>query len=490
MHRLGTWIAYAVVLAQGANTHDWKPKVDALVRPAVESEVVIGLVIGIVHGGQTQTFGYGRLTHASNQVPDEDTLFEIGSVTKVFTALALADMVREKRVALDDPVRKWLPQGVKVPSREGKEITLEHLATHTSGLPRLGRRLERQALENPLDPYAQFTVEDLYATLAEVPLSSTPGTRYAYSNLGFGLLGHVLARHAGSSYEELILRRICRPLGMTSTTVRLSEEQKARLAQGHDIDGQPLPPWNFPTLAGAGAIRSNVRDLLRFVQANLQPTRSPLREAIELTHVPRYDTDLPHGRIALGWHGNAKTGILWHNGQTGGYHSYVGLDRQKQIGVVVLGNTAGGTVDAIGERLLKLLDGQTVEPLKLKVPRRLPPELLDQYVGNYEMLPNVAIHVTREGDRLWAQATNQPRLRIYPETDTTFFYRAVDARITFVRGADGRVNKLVVHQHGLDWPAWKGGLIVGLGGQMLRSLRNQLVPKPPPDPVPAPKQPP
>jgi len=460
-----------VVAPSATHAEDWKPKVDALVKPALESHVVVGLAIGMVQGDRIQTFAYGRVSASSERAPDETTLFEIGSTTKVFTAIALADMVREKLVGLDDPVRIWLPESVKVPSRDGKEITLLHLSTHSSGLPRLGRALQLQALGNLLNPYARHTVDDLYADLSASSLATTPGTKYAYSNLGVGLLGHVLARRAGMSYEELIQRRICEPLGMSDTRITIPDALKSRLAEGHDIDGNPLPPWDIPTLAGCGALRSDVRDLVRFVRANLGLLKSPLADAMEMTHKPRLDIG-PDQAICLGWHLRKAAGMLWHNGQTGGYHSFVGLRKEPPVGVVVLGNAAGGTVDLIGIRLLDLLSGKEPKPLPVKPPVRIDPAILEQYVGNYEMYPNFVLHVTRQGDRLWVQATNQPRLGIYPESETKFRYRAVDAQITFVRNKEGKVDKLILHQHGLDLPAWKGSLIVRFGGQLLKGLKD------------------
>mgnify|MGYP000148725704 CR=1 FL=1 len=467
--------------AQGWAT-DWKPQVERLVAPAVESGVVVGMAIGVIANGQTQTFGFGKASAASPQPPDETTLFEIGSVTKVFTALALADMARQGLLSLDDPVGKWLPPRVQVPSRDGKEITLAHLATHASGLPRLGRILEAQAIRNPLNPYVEFSIDDLYATLGSARLASVPGMKYAYSNLGVGLLGHVLARRAETSYEELIQRRICQPLGMRQTRVTLPDAWKSRLAEGHDIDGNPLPPWDIVTLAGCGGLRSNVRDLVRFVQANLGLLSSPLDDAIQTTHQPRLDFN-PNEAICLGWHLKKAEGILWHNGQTGGYHSFVGLRESPPLGVVVLGNSAGGTVDAIGYRLLELLDGKEPKPLPIRVPARVDPAILEHYVGNYELYPNFILTVTRTGDRLWVQATGQPRLGIYPESETTFFYRAVDARITFVRNQDGKVDKLILHQHGFALPAFKGGWLVHFGGQLWSGIkglgRSSVQPSPP-----------
>jgi CubicO group peptidase (beta-lactamase class C family) len=311
-------------------------------------------------------------------------------------------------------------------------------------------------------------------------------------------LGHVLARRAGVSYEELIKTRICLPLGMKETQIALSGPLRTRFAQGHDVDGNPVSAWDLPTLAGAGALRSDVHDLLLFVAANVGvgpsnktgtgsepaargaektgrreapvPVLLPLARAIETTHVPRHEVAKPSLSMALGWHLNPKERIHWHNGQTGGCHSFVAFQKERKIGVVVLSNSATGTVDQLGNQLLRLLLGLPVEPLKLKKPVPLDPKALDQYVGKYEMLPGQVFTVTRQGDRLMVQLTGQPGFRVYPESQTEFFYRVVDARITFVRDADGKVNKLVLHQNGLDLPAYRGGMVKHLGQQVLKAL--------------------
>jgi D-alanyl-D-alanine-carboxypeptidase/D-alanyl-D-alanine-endopeptidase len=455
-----------------AQTADWKPKIDALAQPLVDSETVVGLAVGIVDAGKTAVFGYGRASRSADKPPDGQTLFEIGSITKVFTGLALADMAREKLVSLDDPVGKLLPDTVKVPQRDNRTITLLDLATHTSGLPRLPQNLLPLVAKHPENPYAQYTVEQMYEAISSGSLATTPGEKFAYSNYGMGLLGHALARRAGMSYEELIRQRICAPLGMKETQIRLSDPQKLRFAEAHDADGTRIQAWDIPTLAGCGALRSTVNDLVLFVSANLGLRPSRLSAAIEASHQPRREIAKGTESIALGWHLRTKEGVCWHNGQTGGYHSFVGFQKQRKIGVVVLGNTAGGTVDQLGFRLLKLLAGEPVEPIKLRMPVRLDPAVLDPYVGNYELYPNFILTVSLDGGRLMVQATGQPRLRVFPESDTQFFYRAVDARITFVQDKDGKVNKLILHQHGLDMPAWKNGIAVQLGKTLIKAITS------------------
>lgn len=467
------WLLALAPWAYAAELAELKPKVEALAQPLVESGTVIGLVIGMNRQGQTGVWGYGKLSEASPRPPDGQTLFEIGSVTKVFTCLALADMVHQKLVRLDEPVGALLPDAVKVPQWDDRKITLLDLATHTSALPRLPQNLLPQVAKHPENPYAAYTVEHLYEALSAGSLARAPGAQYGYSNYGMGLLGHALARRAGLSYEELIRQRICTPLGMTDTRITLAEPLRARLAQGHDVDGRPLPAWDFVALAGAGALRSTADDLLRFLAANLAIRPSPLAPAIELSHQVRHEIAKDSLGIALGWHVNLQDRVYWHNGQTGGYHSFVAFQKERKVGVVVLGNTAGASVDGLGLRVMKLLAGQPVEPMHVRMPIRLDPATLEQYVGKYEALPGFTLEVFRQGDRLLARATGQPSAGIYPASETEFFYRAVDAQITFVKDPDGKITKLILHQHGIDLPAWKGGIAYRLGEGIWKALTGQ-----------------
>jgi CubicO group peptidase (beta-lactamase class C family) len=229
-------------------------------------------------------------------------------------------------------------------------------------LPRLPDNLD---LTNTIDPYAEYTAEMLYQALNGDARRHKPGEEYEYSNLGAGLLGHALARKAGTSYEQLVIERICKPLGMHDTKMTLDAADRARLAQGHDFAGVELPPWDFDALAGAGAIRSTADDMLIFVAANIRLVESPkpLRDAIVLTHERQAGVD-ERNDIGLAWHIGKRTGARWHNGQTGGYHSFVAFVPEKQVGVVVLCNNGGGMVDTIGTQLLLTMLGEQVEPIQ------------------------------------------------------------------------------------------------------------------------------
>lgn len=429
---------------------DFSKRVDGLVQPLIEGEIAFGMTIGIVDGDKTTILGYGRVSDAKSGKPDGDTVYEIGSVTKVFTGILLADMSARKQVGLDDPVAKLLPESVTVPRKGEKAITLLDLTTHTSGLARMPTNF---APKDPNNPYADYTVEQMYNFLAKAQLAGEPGEKYDYSNLGVGLLGHALARKASLSYEALLVQRLCDPLGMKETRITLTPEMQKRLAKGHSADGDPAANWDLPTLAGAGAIRSTVNNMLRFVKANMGLIETSLQKALDSAQVSQRPIG-GGGSIGFGWHITGNN-IRWHNGGTGGYHSFVGFNREKKQGVVILCNSSVNEVDALGMGLLKLLAGEEVAPPKVRKIAKVKPETLQKYVGEYELAPGFILTITRDGEKLSAQATGQPRIRIYPESETKFFLRVVDAQLTFVTDADGKVEKAILHQNGQDVPGKK-----------------------------------
>jgi D-alanyl-D-alanine-carboxypeptidase/D-alanyl-D-alanine-endopeptidase len=409
----------------------------------------VGIVVGVISPEGRRVVAYGSLDKGDKRPLNGDTIFEIGSATKVFTALLLADMAQHGEVALSDPVAKYLPASAKVPERNGRAITLVDLATHTSGLPRLPANLYPK---NPANPYADYSVAALYEFLSTYKLTRDPGSEYEYSNLGGGLLGHVLAVRAGVDYETLVRRRICAPLGMKSTRITLTPEMQARLAVGHDAGLKPVANWDLPALAGAGALRSSVNDLLIFLAANLGYTKSPLAPAMASMLAVRRTTTTPGLEIALGWHifTGENNEIVWHNGGTGGYRSFVGYSPKTRTGVAVLSNTmTAAGVDDIG---LHLLDAR--RPLvKMRTEVAVDPKLFDGYVGRFQLTPNFILTVTREGSHLFVQATGQPKAEVFPASEREYFYKVVDAQITFETGNQGRATGLILHQGGRDMPA-------------------------------------
>jgi len=357
--------------------------------------------------------------------------------------------VERGEVALDDPVAKYLPPGVKMPERNGRVITLVDLATHTSGLPPLPANLNPK---DPGNPYADYSVDQLYQFLSSYQLTRDIGSQYQYSNLGGGLLGHVLARRAGTDYEALVLTRICDPLGMNNTRITLTPEMKARLAVGHNRALDPVENWDLPTLAGAGALRSTANDMLTFLAANLGYVKSPLAPAMAAMLKVRRPTGQPGLEVALAWHIWTTNGkeIVWHNGGTGGYRSFIGFDPKARVGVVALSNTFTPVgVDDIGRHLLDASVPLTIPPKEHKEVA-VDPKLFDGYVGKYQLAPNFIFTITRDGAQLFAQLSGQSTLEIFPEGERDYFYKVVDAQITFVTDHNGRATELILHQNGLD----------------------------------------
>lgn len=328
---------------------------DSVVRATLEQRVASGRSVGIVVGlreadGTTRFFTAG-VPGPGKRALDRNSVFEIGSVTKVFTGTLFAQMSLTGDVALDDPVQKYLPAGVTMPSRNGIAITLAHLATQTSGLPRLPTNF-RPA--NMADPYADYTPAKLYEFLSGYTLTRDPGAQYEYSNVGVGLLGHVLALAAGRPYGDLVKQRILDPLGMTHTAITLTPWLRDHLVAGHNARGDTVPLWEMGVLAGAGALRSDTEDMLAFLAANVDPDTSLLGRALALAHAPRALAGSPAMSIGLAWHRLNLDGdtIVWHNGGTAGFRTFVGFRPSGRTGIVVLTNSGGQGSDDIGFHLL------------------------------------------------------------------------------------------------------------------------------------------
>jgi CubicO group peptidase (beta-lactamase class C family) len=414
----------------------------------------IGMVVGVIDANGRRVVSYGSLAKDDKRPLNGDTIYEIGSMTKVFTSLVLMDMVQKGEVAVTDPVSKYLPATVKVPERNGKKITLQDLSTQSSGLPRMPTNFNPK---DPSNPYADYTPDLLYQFLAGYQLTRDIGSQYEYSNLAVGLLGHALSLRAGVDYETMVRSRICEPLGLKDTRVTLTPEMKARLAIGHDANLNAVANWDLAALAGAGALRSSANDMLTFLAANLGYIKTPLAPAMAAEVSIRKPAGPPDMQIAYAWHIQTKNGnsIIWHNGGTGGYRTYMGYDPKSRAGVVVLSNISSlAGPDDIGRHLLDAtypLD--KTEPLKEHKEISVDTKVYDNYVGTYQLAPNAIMTITREGDQLFTQLTGQGKLQIFPEAERKFFLKVVDAQLTFDTNAQGMATQVTLHQNGRDTPA-------------------------------------
>jgi serine-type D-Ala-D-Ala carboxypeptidase/endopeptidase len=321
----------------------------------------IGVAIGIVQNGVKKVICFGNA--------EPDSMFEIGSLSKTFTGLLLAQMVEQGKVTLTEPVRELLPPGA-VSKPKGNEITLLDLVTHRSGLPRLPDNMPMKDLQNP---YADYSSQDLLTYMRSHGVERTTSPSFLYSNLGVGLLGDLLADRAATSYSFLLQEEITCPLGMKDTCITLSQGQLSRLTQGHDFRYVPTSNWEFGALAGAGAIRSTASDMLTYLDANLHPDaisiadesasgRITFAKALVLSHTLE-NVVTPGQQIAFTWFYDDSSGTYCHNGATGGYSSYAFFDPAKDCAAIVLTNITvnadeSSFADRLGLHIRARLDGK------------------------------------------------------------------------------------------------------------------------------------
>jgi serine-type D-Ala-D-Ala carboxypeptidase/endopeptidase len=447
MSRL-VWIALSTAGLLTSNSFAQKtlPTDDAIRRIIAERVDVqgegVGIVVGVIGPAGRHTISYGEIDEGI--ALDGDTVFEIGSLTKVFTSLLLADMVTAGEVALDDPVETLLPTDVSLPQRNGRKITLVDIATHTAGLP---------TMPDDFPPFndvaaSQYSVAELYRFLSRFELSRDIGAEHRYSNVGYSLLGYALAARAGASYESILRTRVLDPLNLTSTTLTLSPSLRARLAPGHDATSQRTAPFSFPMLAPAGGLASTANDLLGFLSVVLGREVSPLEPALSAM----LDQRRPGAQVgnvqALGWMitGESDDQLIFHDGGTLGHASAVAWDPRQKLGVVVLANSVISVGD-IARHLLRPslpLDQPTAtNQTEISVDATT----LDDYVGRYEAAGGPFL-IARENDFLTIAlpaSWGLPKLRLRAEGPRDFYTAELPIRITFQAGDNGRTSSLLIY---------------------------------------------
>jgi CubicO group peptidase (beta-lactamase class C family) len=320
-----------------------EPELTALLETRVRERRAVGIAVGVLEADGSATMAFAGSAGEGAPPLGGRSGFEIGSITKAFTGILLAEMVRTGEVRYGDPVSRYLPAGLRVPAVNGREITLLDLATHHSGLPVVPDDMDPA---DPYNPYADYSVAQMYAFLSGFRPDSGAGAGYRYSNVGFGLLGHALARAAKSEFDPLVRERILAPLRMEGTAIELRGGLGEWMVKGHNEEGEIVPYWDLPTLAGAGAYRSNMDDLMRFLAANVRTPKTGLERSMRATHrAQRTVTDTTANRIGIhamgtGWQIRSRGGssIVWKDGGTAGFQTFIGFDPERRVGVVVLSN--------------------------------------------------------------------------------------------------------------------------------------------------------
>lgn len=559
----GSLLSILIFIVLYSPAQDLPEELKTNIQLRMDNGTTAGIVIGIVSSKGTEYHSFGVASYENNTPLNEHSVFEIGSISKTFTGILLADMVIKGELNLDDPLQDLLPEGVQAPTRNGESIRLFQLSNHTSGLPRLPSNLD---ITNPQNPYADYTDELMYEFLDDLELTRDIGAKYEYSNYAVGLLGNVLAASQDMTYEELMVKVIAKPLGMMNTATTLSSKMREQLAAGH-YRGLQVENWDIPSLEGAGAILSTTSDMIKYIAANMGIEKSKLYPAMQMAHEnTREGNDLPI--VGLGWHTIERKdlSIIWHSGRTGGYSTFAGFIKDGDKGVVVLSNSSEAGIDDIGNYLLdptsNLIDPKPAISTKVKsiiseegvdaaveaywelkkkkskkydfsevylntlgysylrdgevetaaavfkinveaFPKssnvydsygealinngenekaitnykksfELNPgnanaikmlkklgvdtesltrdvvvsdDILESYVGKYELAPGFVVTISKEGSQMIAQATGQSASPIFPKSENVFYFKMVDAQLQF-NSKDGEIKSVTLFQFG------------------------------------------
>ncbi len=419
---------------------------DALCKQRVELGETPGMSVALYENGKVTFLSFGVSDLSTRELVTPKTLFEIGSITKTFTCSLLAAMVNTGEIELESNAINYLPSYFSLPVLNGKQITIEHLATARSGLPRLPNNLSPADESNP---YIDFTEAKLVEALKTTKLTREPGSKYEYSNLGMGLLGYILAKKKSTTYSDLVQLHILTALKMKSTLVN-GRKIEAKSAIGY-VDNIPVKAWTWTdesVLVGTGGLISNAEDMITYLTAQLESDNTKLNAAFKLTHRERAMAGDTY-QIGLGWH-ILNHRYIWHNGGTGGFRSFAGFDPVAKRAIVILTNSSEGADDLA----FHWLDNSYLIK-KLKPPFKVDVLKLREYEGHYEISPQFGITLSTEGESLMAQATGQQKLRIYPDGPDSFYYKQVDAKIVFSRATTGIVAGLTLIQGGENLNARK-----------------------------------
>ena len=417
----------------------WTIPSDDGIRRLLAARTKVGIVVGVIEPPGRRVVVHGRSGAPDNRPLDGDTVFQIGSVTKVFTGLLLADMVQRGVVAVDDPASKYLPPGVRMPER-GRPITLIDLSKHWSALPSMPTNFP---LRGDPNPYEAYSAARLFEFLSSFTPPREPGTQ-AYSNLGVALLGRLLARRAGMEYEALLRERVLTPLGLTSTSITPNADQRRRLAPGHDRYLEPVETWELRAMPASGSLRSTANDLLAFLAFNLGMRESPLHAAMLYQRRPLR---------ALGWGASRLGGepVYGHEGGKEGYRSAVVFNPRTKTGVVVLTNasTDDGPM-ALARHLL--FGGSPLAPARAAPSRprvvSLDVKALDAFEGRYRHKPDEGMTVVRRDGHLLVNPDGGGVATFFPSSDREFFANTDDEQIVFERDAEGRTTGLMLRTSG------------------------------------------
>ena len=413
--------------------------VAAAVKPYLDAELLSGLVVGLYDAGRREIYGFGKGPGPGpgGVAPDGGSLFELGTATRVYTGLLLADAIQRREIDPDAEVASYLPPGVTVPTRDKAAITVRHLALHGSGLPPLPPSL---AQASGADPFRGYDEDRLYRDLNRTELVAAPGTAIQPSSYGTALLGLAIGRKAGPGYARALETRILAPLELRDTALAVPPGAAARRMAGTDDDLAAAPGWSWGALAPAGGLVSSARDQLRLLEAELDAAAGgknlPLRGPMRLTQEPQLEeTGAGGDNLGLGWMIDGA-GRLWQGGGSGGFRAFLALDPKQKRAVVVLASTASPVIDRLGRALLALLDDPKAAAWTPPTPAQLA-----AYAGTYDFAGQ-QLAMVAAGRRIYLQVPNEPRVRLLPVSDHEFWIEPLQA-VAMFQQEGGKIARVV-----------------------------------------------
>ena len=419
-------------------------EIQKFAQSPIDAGRIDGLSVGVIKGDQRYTVHLGK-TGDGQSKPTDQSIYEIGSISKVFTGLLLASAALKEEGLLEQTA--FVKDVQTLPERNGKQIRWIDLSTHRSGLPRLADNMPDVGGS---DPYATYDSKLASEFLAGHELRRDPGEAYEYSNFAVSWLGYLLQTKAGTTYESLLRETITQPLGMEDTGIRLSDPQRLRFATPHQTVGTPTNPWQFADLPGAGAIRSSLSDMMKFAEACLHPGDHSIGQIIEFAFRKHAPPNRSGNAMGLGWLFARDGETRFHNGQTGGFSCAIFVSRRFDTAVVVLANTAASDVtDGLAERLIQRMAGMNVKPQTFSNQIDVDIDFMKRLVGRYKLTDQFIFDVKLVDGKLMVGVTNQPTFQVFAKSKTVWFYKVVSAELTFQLDESGSAKSVELFQNGV-----------------------------------------
>lgn len=317
-------------------------RINEIIAPYAKLSSTASVSVGIFKDNQTIFYGYGETKKGNGKIPDSETIFEIGSITKTFTALLMIDYLQSNSLSIESPINIFLPSDIPLLQHNGNQIRIKHLLNHTSGLPRLPDDLEIGM--DPTNPYKHYDSTKVFNFIRNFNLQTDPGQVWEYSNLGAGLSGIILERQNHKNYEQLLIENICNPLGLSKTKITLNADDSSNYAVGYNSFGRQVPYWDdMNAFKGAGAIKSNAKDMIAYGKNILNSQSSTLSSQIEsCLNITYENSDL---KMASGWIYQTieNNEVILHDGGTAGFNSLIVICKNKNVVLVLLFNNASSS---------------------------------------------------------------------------------------------------------------------------------------------------